>query len=376
MMCCRAAPTFSRLAHLIGAGFLACILGSVAMGQEPKWWTDQKKACGLDRPLSYNEWEARGRPCPATESQTRQNTGSTVDYDAQRRGEEQRRAEEERQRLAREAAEKKAAEEKQKQFEAERDTTYDSLKGSIGTRIHSNSGSTDDLTFKGSRIEIKTRQPAVVDRDFSGPNSAWKQLFCAASILGPAISKLNLRDEYSFSPDYQGFKDLALEATNALNGQTRGVPCRAAPGLPKFSSAYDSPGTQVEATERLITNVVKLADTLENAHRASSFAKNELSRATVPDTGTPLTDPMAEQRRLNAIRDAEKKRIWKAQQDFDNGQVAEKRAKEKLVKIQDDVKKALEDPESFGVVFASDAPAPAPTPAPATRTPPSRRHNP
>lgn len=33
------------------------------IAQEPKWWTDQKRDCGLEPSLAYNTWVAQGEPC-------------------------------------------------------------------------------------------------------------------------------------------------------------------------------------------------------------------------------------------------------------------------------------------------------------------------
>ncbi|MGB8583119.1 MAG: tetratricopeptide repeat protein, partial [Candidatus Sulfotelmatobacter sp.] len=35
----------------------------LATAQEPQWWTDQKKACGLASSLDYNSWVKSGSPC-------------------------------------------------------------------------------------------------------------------------------------------------------------------------------------------------------------------------------------------------------------------------------------------------------------------------
>lgn len=284
--------------------------------------------------------------------------------EAERRAEEQRRKdEEERQRLAREKKEQEDAE--QKKRDAERDAAYKELKGStgrIGTIIGSNSDP-NDPPLKGSRVDtgVKDGRPKTGVRDFSGPNSAWKQLFCAADIMNTAIAALNIRDERSVTTDPVRFKDLAREAGNALAGDPNGIACRAAPGLPKFSAKYDSPGKLMEASQRLLNKVVALADKLEKARETKAAATTAMNKTSAPDAVKPLADPVAEQRRLNAIRDEEAKRIWKAQQDFKRGDLAENDAKTQIGKIQEDVKKAIDDPEFFPVVFED---APPPTVAP------------
>ena len=60
----RVAGDYMRLpAFAVGFGWIALVTCQVATAQEPQWWTDQKKACGLSSSLDYNSWAKSGSPC-------------------------------------------------------------------------------------------------------------------------------------------------------------------------------------------------------------------------------------------------------------------------------------------------------------------------
>ena len=50
-------------AFAVGLGWIALVTCQLATAQEPQWWTDQKKACGLSSSLDYNSWAKSGSPC-------------------------------------------------------------------------------------------------------------------------------------------------------------------------------------------------------------------------------------------------------------------------------------------------------------------------
>ncbi len=358
-------------------GMLTLIVAVVSAGaflsapptfaQSAAEWERTKKECGLSPKLVYNNWDGR---CPARE------TGNAAPSDnraAAQRADEERLA---RERSDREAEEKRLKQEAdQRAFEASRDEGAKSLKGSGGTRSYSNSpnepgirgsgGQTGDQQLKGSRADtgIHTGKP---NRDFSGPYAAWKELFCAASILNSAIVTLNI-DGQGGVPDYSAFKKLAAEAGGALEGEVRGVPCAAAPDFPKFSGTYSDPAKLTEAGKRLLNNIVSLADRMDKASEAKSTAQAEMNKpAPVLPPAKPGSDVVAEQRRINAVRAEEAKRIAKAQSDFNAGKIAEDAAKANMAKVQKDVEKAVEDPESFGILLENDAPESSTNKAPPT----------
>jgi hypothetical protein len=301
------------------------------------------------------------------------------------RAREEARAREESEARAREEAEAserdRVAAEKRKQdeanrkaFEASRDEAARTLKGSTGTRIHSNadglglrgSGSegSGGIELRGSRdsTALRTGEPRTETRDFSGPHAAWKQLYCAASILGPAISNLGI-DGNGTNADYAAFKVLASEATNALNGHVKGVPCAKAPEPPTFSSKYSDPAKLAEAGIRLVDKAVDLATKLEKAREQKAVAQAELNKpAPAVTPATPDESVMAQQRRIIAMREAEAKHIAQADRDFKTSVTTENEAKAKLGKISEAVKEAEKNPEDFGVLLDEEAPAPVDTP--------------
>lgn len=351
-------------------------------------WSEYKQWCESQNGIAY----PNPPRCVPRSAPSGGNSSSNSDAEAARKADEERRAREEA-----EASERdRAAEEKRKQdeinqkaFDAARDEAARTLKGSTGTTIRSNSsdnsglrgsgsGDTGGTELRGSRDStgLRTGKPLTEIRDFSGPHAAWKELFCAASILGPAISKLGI-DGNGTNADYAAFKVLASEATNALNGEVKGVPCAKAPEPPTFSSKYSDPAKLAEAGIRLVDKAVDLATKLEKAREQKTAARAELNKPAPPVTpATPDESVMAQQRRIIAMREAEAKRIAQAQRDFNTGVSTENEAKAKLGKIADDVKKAAEHPEHFAVLMDEmdeDAPAP-PESRPAKPKTPLRRH--
>lgn len=116
-------------AFLIVVTFVFCTAAPQCFGQEPAWWTKQKKDCGLPANLAYNSWDGR---CP---SQSQNMGGTTDNGEAERQRKQQieserQRQETEKKRLADEAKAKKDADERQKAFEKTRDEALKTLKGS------------------------------------------------------------------------------------------------------------------------------------------------------------------------------------------------------------------------------------------------------
>jgi hypothetical protein len=65
----------------------------LAMAQEPRWWTDQKRVCGLPPRLAYETWRQQGSPCNGDAS-----SENNQEQQRQREELERQRAELERQR--------------------------------------------------------------------------------------------------------------------------------------------------------------------------------------------------------------------------------------------------------------------------------------
>ena len=67
------AGDYMRLSSVAASlGWIALVTCQLATAQEPQWWTNQKKACGLSASLDYNSWAKSGSPCRAG------NAGSTA----------------------------------------------------------------------------------------------------------------------------------------------------------------------------------------------------------------------------------------------------------------------------------------------------------
>jgi hypothetical protein len=139
-------------------GLLVMLACQSAMAAEPQWWTNQKRACGLDQNLDYNTWVRQGSPCHSG------NAGNT-NYDngaAQRAqaaaaaaaAQRQREAELERQRI--EAANKRRMEavEEQDKFIEDRDAAAITLRGSTGVNA---SGGQGDSGLRGSSASTELR---------------------------------------------------------------------------------------------------------------------------------------------------------------------------------------------------------------------------
>lgn len=129
-------------------------------------------------------------------------------YDFAREEAERRRRQEEQERQEREEAEKKR--QQQEQFIRERDKAAASLKGG-GTRTFGIKG-----TPEGD-LQIKSATPSKERREIS---TAWKQIYCAASISLSAIDAAR-KDP----PDIEEVRYLGEEAVKALSGDRMGVAC-------------------------------------------------------------------------------------------------------------------------------------------------------
>lgn len=275
-----------------------------------------------------------GRP-PASGGNTG-NTGSTpstvhapsVDHEAlrlAREAEEQAKAEEARRRA--EDAERQA------RFIRDRDAAAVTLRGSIGISAGANSNASElrgsDTVAVGRQLRGTAQQP-----DVSGRHAAWKQLHCAASILGPGISA-------AVKEDYAESRFLLDEAANALNGQRLRVTCPPAPEMPRYSGPAIDPGRQAEVEKRLVEKARDLATKLEDARRKQSDAQAALRGPAAPKVEAPTDNVVEQQRRINRARDDAANANAKAQRDFNEGKRSEESAKKELNKIQEKVESVV-----------------------------------
>lgn len=179
-------------------------------------------------------------------------------------------------RVAAEAERVRLAEEKRLQdiadFEYARDAAAATFKGTIGTVAVANGG--DAPAFRGTvDTGIRTGRPGLVDRDFSGPQAAWKELHCAASILQSAIARLDIDDLGGVGGDLAGFNNLTAEAANAMVGQVRGIPCASAAAFPRLSGKYSDPNEVAAAGKRLVARIAVQGRALNEARDAEAAAK-------------------------------------------------------------------------------------------------------
>jgi len=139
---------------------------------EPRWWTDQKRACGLRSDLAYNDWLRSGSPCNRGNGENANDSGAAdraraeaaAAAEAQRQREadlEQQRVDDENKRRAEEVA-------KQARFDQEKREAIGQLKGiSNGGNFDSGlkgAGSTDSGLKGGSGSGESTGLKTLPDR--------------------------------------------------------------------------------------------------------------------------------------------------------------------------------------------------------------------
>lgn len=145
-------------------------------GQEPAWWTKQKKDCGLPSSLAYNSWDGK---CPAKDPGNNPGNNSDngeADRIAREKAERDRVAREaeearlaEQKRIADDARAKKDAADRQKAFERTRDETLMTLRGS-GSDTTLRGVDPNDSGLRGSGSQdtglkgsLPSGDPTVVD---------------------------------------------------------------------------------------------------------------------------------------------------------------------------------------------------------------------
>jgi hypothetical protein len=227
---------------------------------------------------------------------------------------------------------KKEEAERQARFIRDRDAAVTTLRGSIGTSAAANS--TGGAELRGSDTVAVGHQlrGAATQPDVGGRQAAWKQLHCAASILGPAIQALDLAG--TGKSDYKEFRFLADEAANALNGQRLKVSCAPAPAMPPSLGRARDPVRQAEGEQQLVAKVRDLGTKLEDARRKQSEAQATLRGEAAANPGAPTSDVVEQQRRINRARDAAGNEMAKAQREFNEGKRSEESAKKELQKVQ------------------------------------------
>lgn len=230
----------------------------------------------------------------------------TPDYETERRAQEEaQRKREEDERV--EAARRKA--EQDRKFIEERDKSAGLLKGNTGAGAFGLKG----VDQADAGLRQADRQ---VTRDLGGKLAAWKQLHCASSIIGSALTALQ-------GDDGQEFSYLAGEANKALNGERLGVACATAPPLPDSNGRKVDLGKVRNAEQKILERAKKIAERLPPKPAALPEQK-----ASPPPTGE---DELAKLRRQQAeINRVQQRKYDPASQEAIN---REQRAKKELTQL-------------------------------------------
>lgn len=191
----------------------------------------------------------------------------TIDDEAERRASDE--AERQRAETERREQERRKAEQ-QREFERKRNEAAKLLKGGGNTGAFGNLKGPDAAT-SGLRAPIER-----IDRDIGG-QQGWKQLHCAASILGPALAAAI--PAAGKEPDFAESHYLLGEAQNALNGQRMGVECSPAPLLPQISGRAPDMERAVKNQRQMIVRASAAIDQLEQAMRARTPDEERIARA-------------------------------------------------------------------------------------------------
>lgn len=312
-----------------------------AWAGEPAWWTKQKRDCGLPSGLAYNNWNGECR------SGTNNRSAPAIDYEAERRQQEaaaaEAAAEAERQRQA-EAQRIKEAAEKQAAFIRSRDDAANTLKGSIGTTVSPNNGGlkgSNDYGLKDAVSDHGLKGSTTPSSGQSKQAAAWKQLHCAASIAGYALSALQTKG------DYNEFGTLSIEALKALDGQRPSVECGNAPPFPDArGKAVDM--ERVKATERQVLE--RAASIAERMKQRQAGAKPALAAA---PTGPETPDEKMRRVQKELDRVNSEKITGKTQKEIDQ-QEKDRKKLAKLVLVNNGLAKG--DFSSVGADLSEEKP--------------------
>lgn len=114
-------------------GLFLAIGCQFAMAQEPQWWTNQKRACGLASNLDYQTWTQQGSPCPARDGGSSNGDNGAAaraaTAEAEAAAKRQRDAEIEQQRIDAENERRRADAERQAKFDHDKGEALGELKG-------------------------------------------------------------------------------------------------------------------------------------------------------------------------------------------------------------------------------------------------------
>jgi hypothetical protein len=318
----------ASLAALAAAGVLGASAVNAACCRNYKEFADHCYAQGgipSQNPLRCNE-----RPAPRPDRGNAPTTSRPDDGAARRAQEAAAEAERQRQEEADGIERERLAEEKRKkdaEFIRDRDATAHTLKGGvIGTTAAPNDGGLKGSSTLDTGLR-ELRDSDRVARDVQGPQAAWKQLHCAAALSGYAFAALSKpaqgKAENFQDPDYQEFSFLAKEALNALNGQTLGVACPAAPPFPDLKGRAVDMDKVKEAEKKILGRALVIAERMkQRGDKPAASAEVAQSANETPDEKMRRV-----QRELNQANS--RKITGKTQQEIDQ----QERDRKELAKL-------------------------------------------
>ena len=277
------------------------------------------------------------------------------DYEAERRAQEAAAAERQRQqdeadRIA--AVEKKRKEEEQAKFLRDRDKLVEKLKGSSGPPASpSNGGLKGSSSINTGLKELRGADRGT--RDTQGPQTAWRQLHCAAEIAGFALAALGQRG------DYDEFGALSTEALKSLDGQRIDVVCTAAPLFPDVQGRAVDMEQGKQAQRTILSRARVIAERMKQRGDQPTVSPSPAQTAT-ETSGDKLRRV---QRELN---DQNSKKVTGTTQHDMAQQERDRKELTKLILANNGLEKG--ELTSVSVVLEDDAPArpskPGATPVP------------
>lgn len=289
--------------RLLAVLLLSITIPSIARAQKPVG--EIMCACpGVSKPLgnAANCEEAcygrRSSPGGGASSDTRARDEARAREESEARAREEAEAAE-RERIA--EAKRKKEEEADAKFIRDRDAAANTLKGSTGTT------NPDHFGLKGSSdfgLRDAVAEPGLKGSTRSKPDpskqaAAWRQLHCAASIFGYALSALQTKG------DYDEYGTLSVEAMKALEGKRLTVECKSAPSVPSVGGTEVDVDKLKAAEKTLIDRANTLAQRMKQTPAALSQPQTPKppapQPAVQPCTGTRIERMRCAQARLNDI---------------------------------------------------------------------------
>lgn len=273
---------------------ITCLAATPAMADEPAWWTQQKRDCGLPSSLAYNNWDGQCNSSPSGSAAV-----PSHDYEAARRAQEaatERQRQEEADRIRRE---QQAAEEKRQKdaaFIRDRDAAASTLKGSTGSAMNQLKGfaGTDNSGLKGSGFDTgNTGLKGLRGSDPSNQKAGPQPETPHSSLVGSASNEDSKNKEACRPSQDPSVVDLCF-----LGGRHAAIDPRILKGMnPAEKAAIKT--SAISMTENLLPfdkeTYQGLADMMGAAH-----AKTGKQWPGPDNTGTRYLNPLTEPEKVKA----------------------------------------------------------------------------